>query len=233
MPSKHQFKSVVIDTLSRPQIEKYVEESKKPNFDKWFFLGQNVIDFVYSLQRLGYGMCLIAGYEGTGKSFGMRNFTSGSNIWINLDFKDPTWKGGFKDYGRKFQPKPSHWTFEDQGILAYGNIIKKLKGAQKHEYLDPNCVIFVLSHLRQRKDDSYTVHSVGQMVSNFNIESAFENRLVAETKMEDGEPKYFYRTKTTGTGDFCSSMEGLFDEMFIDNDMNLVRENIVRLYNEG
>lgn len=96
--------TICVDTLTQIQENQYMLDKKKPGHDKWKDYGTEIYRFIIDLQELGFEIALILGPPGVGKSTGMRNLPSKTNIWYNADNKNPVWKGGKLEYGKKIAP---------------------------------------------------------------------------------------------------------------------------------
>ena len=84
--------TVCIDTLTQIQENQFMLDKKKPGHDKWKDYSQDIYKFILDLQELGFEIALIVGPPGVGKSTGMRNLPSKTNIWYNADNKNPVYR---------------------------------------------------------------------------------------------------------------------------------------------
>lgn len=218
--SKTKFiESVVIDTLTGIQERKYNRSKKKPGFDEWFDYGTEILSFIYDLQDLGFELVLITGMPGHGKSYSMKTLKEGTNLWFNCDTKNVPWSGE-NPYGTKSNPTTFHKLFN-----SYNEIITYLKGAKSKDLFADNPVIFLMGHTELQKDGTYRLKTLGKMPTKMNIEGNFENCLSAEVQFEGEKPNYVFRTIPNGV-DFTRTKEGMFEETYIPNDLELVKNKI-------
>jgi hypothetical protein len=212
--------SICIDTLTSIQERKYTRNSKKPTFDQWFDYGSDLPNFTYQLQDIGFELVLVAGLPGLGKSYSMKFLTPQTNIWINCDNKNVPWSGEPTCYGTKTNRTRYHKFFTE-----YDHIINFLEGGKKNGIFAENPVAFLMGHTEIQKDGTYRLKTIGKMASRMNIEGNFENCLIAEALFEEERPTYRFRTVTSGL-DFARTREGVFEDVYIDNNLQLVKERI-------
>jgi len=97
-------RTITIDTLTQIQENEYMYDKSRPGMDKWKDYSVSLYTFMSELQRMGFELILVLGPPGTGKSSGMRTLPSKTNIWYNIDNKNPVWIGGKEEYGKKNSP---------------------------------------------------------------------------------------------------------------------------------
>lgn len=218
-----QIECIVIDTLNGIQDKQYSAEKQKPNFDKWRDYGIGVYNHIKHLQLRGFEIFLILGYEGSGKSYAMKNLPEGSCIWYNADGKNPTWKGGREIFGTKNSPTTYQVLPND-----YPDIINDLDKRGKTAFA-PIRVAFILGHIEDYKSGYETrqrLKLLGNLARNMSIEGLMENVLYSEVNVEGNERKYYFRTKNSGM-DTCRTIEGLFDgKERIPNDFKYILDKL-------
>ena len=97
-------KTITIDTSTAIQNNLFMEMSKKADYDTWHDFGTGLWNMITFLQNKGFEIILVLGEPGTGKTVAMRNLEPETNLWFNCDRKNPTFPGGFQQYGSKNKP---------------------------------------------------------------------------------------------------------------------------------
>lgn len=217
-------RSICVDTLTGIQNEMYMQSVSKPTHDKWLDWGKGIWQLNSALQELGFETILILGDPGTGKSSGMRTLPPGTNIWFNADNKNPTWKGGKEEYGKKFSPKmPYHMIPK-----TYNDILSHVKeGLEKGMFEEERYAILTahVEEYRQGNDIRYRLKTLGNVATKMQLEGKYETVLYAKVLKEGTETKYVLETQNDGFNTVRSPM-GLF-EPIIDNDYNFVIEKLM------
>lgn len=212
-------RSICIDTLTGIQNELYMLSVQKPNHDKWKDWGQDIWRLNTDLQNLGFETILVLGDPGTGKSTAMRNLPKDSNIWFNADNKNPVWKGGREEYGRKTAPRmPFHVI-----PRSYADIINHLKEGLDRGMFEDQRFAFLTGHTEEYKkgnDIHYRLKTLGNLATKMQLEGKYETVLYTKALQEGGETRYVFETQNDGFNTVRSPM-GLF-EPIIDNDFNFV-----------
>lgn len=222
--SKPLVRSIVVDTLTGIQSEDFAREKKKPNFDKWRDYGIDIWNFNSDLQNLGFTTILVLGEPGTGKSTSMRMLPSKTNIWFNADNKNPVWRGGKEEYGKKNNPTmPYHMVPK-----SYKAVLDHIKEGLKNGMFEEDRYAFLTGHVEEYKqgnDVRYRLKTLGNMATNMQLEGKFETVLYSKVMMEAGETKYVFQTQNDGFNTVRSPMD-MF-EPIIDNDYNFVLDKLV------
>ena len=221
-------KTIVVDTLNGIQQDEWMEMQKKAGHDEWMDFGKDIYKFVLALQKRGFEIVEIPGYEGSGKSYGMKNLPSGTNVWYNCDKKNPTWEGGRKEYGTKTNPTKLHVI-----PTGYTHIIKHIDAIIAAGKLDKNPIAFLTCHIEDYKSGNGTrqrMKTLGKVATKMNIEGKMENVFYSQVVLEGSETKYYLATKNNGYNTGRSS-EGMFTESFIPNDFQLIVEALDKLNN--
>jgi hypothetical protein len=214
-------KTIVIDTLNGLQNDQWMAMQKKAANDDWFDFSKDIYNFIVELTKLGFEIVLVPGYEGTGKSYGMKTLEPGTNIWYNCDNKNPTWEGGRGEYGTKQNPTKYQIVPED-----YNEILEHIKAGQEAGGFDEKVipVAYLLCHIEEFKSGNETrqrMKTLGKMASKMNIEGKMEHVYYTQVKKEGGKVTYNLLTQNTGLNS-GRSPEGLFKDERIPNDYNLI-----------
>lgn len=230
-------KTIVVDTLNAIQNNQYMgmlDRKTMVTRDKWRDFGVDIYAFmVDDLQRLGFEVVLILGYEGTGKSYGIKHLEPGTNIWYNADRKNPTFKNvEFNDnvisarkvYGTKSKPSP--YMVLPQ---SYKDITSHIEDVEKQGLLDENRVAFLIGHVEDYKAEGETrqrLKTLGNLSSKMNIEGSVENCFYTKLNVMGDNIEFKLDTKNNGTNT-ARSLEDAFESRYINNDFNLVYNAIV------
>ena len=176
------------------------------------------------LQKLGFELILVVGPPGTGKSTGMRTLPTKTNIWFNVDKKNPVWEGGKTEYGRKDSPKgPFHMIPE-----VYSEMITHIKlGLEKGMFEDEKYAI-ITGHTENFKEGAETrvrLKTLGNMNNKMQLEGKLETVFYSAVELENGEPKYILETQNNGYNTARSPM-GLFEGK-IPNDYGFIIDKLL------
>lgn len=230
--------TICVDTLNAIQNNQYMGMLDKKTMvtrDKWKDFSVDIYAFMIDdLQRLGFDVVLILGYEGSGKSFGIKFLEPGTNMWYNADNKNPTFKNvifGDKEwsarkvYGTKTNPTSYMYipkTFKD--------ITKHIENLKKQGLLAENPVAFLTGHVDNYKAEDGDVRQklklLGNLAGKMNIEGSVENCFY--TKIDALGDNVEYKLDTTNSGsNTARSLEGAFETRYIDNNFHTIYEAIV------
>ena len=194
---------------------------------------------------------LILGYSGSGKSASMRNFSADEIALVNVNGKPLPFRTKFThtlssdsyteitNFIRSGKAKTI--VIDDVQYLMANEFMRRAKetGFQKFteigqhfwdliksvEGLPSDTVVYFLSHLETGEDGRQKAKTIGKLLDEkITVEGMFT--IVLKTVASDG--KYAFATQTDGT-DTCKSPIGLFDTMYISNDLKLADESI-RIY---
>lgn len=219
MNEKVKIRTICVDTLTGILDEMYMTSKKKATHDKWKDWGQTIWTFNSKLQELGFETILILGDPGTGKSTGMKTLPHNTNIWFNADNKNPTWKGGKEEYGKKFNPRmPYHMIPKN-----YDDIINHLIEGINNGMFEDDRYAILTGHVetyQEGNDKKARLQVIGNMANKMFVERKFESVFYSRVIMEGNKPKYILETQNNGfnTG---RSPEDLFEPQ-IPNDYNFV-----------
>lgn len=217
-------RSICVDTLTGIQSNQYMAETKKPGHDQWKDYGTNIYNFMGILQDLGFDLILILGEPGTGKSTGMRNLPSKTNIWFNADNKNPVWIGGKAEYGKKnFPIDPYHVVPK-----SYQDIIDHIQGGLDNDMFEQERYAFITGHIEHYKAANVTksrLKVLGKMATKMQLEGKLETVLYSEVVQDGAKVNYVLHTQNDGYNT-ARSPQGVF-EPIIDNDYNLVLNGLL------
>lgn len=219
-------KSIVVDTFTAFQKNEILDkwEKGKATQDDWKDYGTDIVLFVRKLNELGFTCIGVLGYEGTGKSFGMKYLPTKTNVWFNADFKNPTWKGGKDEYGSVAEK-----TGYMQTPKTYAEVLKFIAAMKAGDKLEKNPVAFLIAHLEDYKSTDGKVRqrlkTLGKLANKINIEDMLNMCYYTEVTKEGEKVSYKLRTKNSGN-DTCRTMEDLHDELYIDNNFQQIIEAI-------
>ncbi|RGG61740.1 ATP-binding protein, partial [Ruminococcus sp. AF18-29] len=195
---------------------------------------------------------LVLGFSGSGKSASLRNFKEDELALVNVNGKQLPFRTQFKstihtdNYGEierfmKAQTAKSI-AVDDSQYLMVNEFMRRAKetGYQKFtdiaknfwelvrsvEMLPEDVIVYFLNHLDTGEDGRQKAKTIGKLLDEkITVEGMFTT--VLKTVVVDG--KYLFATQTDGT-DTCKSPIGLFDSMYISNDLKLVDEALRTYY---
>jgi hypothetical protein len=216
-------RTVCIDTLTGIQNEVYMTNSKKPGHDQWLDYGKDIWQLISDLQVRKFSIILITGEPGSGKSTGMRNLPTKTNVWINADKKDPVWVGGRAEYGKMFEAKlPYHFVPN-----TYADVIAHIDKIGKDGFEEEKFAILT-GHVEDYKsgnDNKKRLKVLGKVATKMQLEGRLNNVFYANVIREGSENKYVLETQTDGYNTARSPM-GLFEPV-IENDYNFIIEKLM------
>ena len=219
-------KSITVDTFTAFQKNQVLDKFDvgKANHDDWRDFGTEIVLFVRRLIERGFTIAAILGYEGSGKSYGMKSLPSKTNIWYNADNKNSTYKGGKDEYGTITSPKYTMRlpkTYED--VLSHIDVVKE-KGL-----IDENPVAFLIGHLEEFKGANGVTRNrlktLGKLSNKINIEDMFTMCYYTEAVKEGEKMKFYLRTQNSGF-DTCRSLEEQHPTLLIPNNFQTIIEAI-------
>lgn len=213
-------RTICVDTLTQIQENEYMTDKKKPGHDKWKDYATTVHTFVIALQQLGFEIILVIGPPGTGKSSGMATLPADSNIWFNADNKNPVWKGGKQEYGKKINPRmPYHMI-----PFSYDDILTHIQEGLANGMFEEERYAFLTGHTENFKEGPETrirLKTLGQLTNKMQIEGKFETVLYSAVEKDDkGDLNYILETQNNGYNT-ARSPQGAFDGK-IPNDYNFI-----------
>lgn len=194
---------------------------------------------------------LVLGYSGSGKSASMRNFGEDELSLVNVNGKPLPFRTKFRgvlnsDNYKEISAfirmqKTKTIVIDDSQYLMANEFMRRAKetGFQKFtdigknfwelvkltESLPDDVIVYFLNHLETGDDGRQKSKTIGKLLDEkITVEGMFT--VVLKTVVNDG--RYLFATQTDGC-DTCKSPIGLFDSMYIDNDLKMVDESI-RIY---
>ncbi len=195
---------------------------------------------------------LILGFSGSGKSASMRNFGDNEFALVNVNGKYlpfrtksiPTLNSDNCESIKQFISSQTVKTIvvDDSQYIMVNEFMRRAKetGYQKFtdigknfwnliktvEALPNDVIVYFLHHLETGEDGRQKAKTVGKLLDEkINVEGMFT--IVLKTVVTDG--KYLFATQTDGH-DTCKSPMGMFDSMYISNDLKMVDETIRTYY---
>lgn len=194
---------------------------------------------------------LILGYSGSGKSASMRNFSADEVALVNVNGKALPFRTQFasiinsdnyKDITAFIKNQTAKViVIDDTQYLMANEFMRRAKetGFQKFtdigknfwelvrlaETLPNDVIVYFMNHLETGDDGRQKSKTIGKLLDEkITVEGMFTT--VLKTVVNDG--KYLFATQTDGN-DTCKSPMGLFDQMYISNDLKAVDEAL-RIY---
>ena len=195
---------------------------------------------------------LVLGFSGSGKSASLRSFGADELALVNVNGKPLPFRTRFKetlvsdDYAEitKFikRSKAKAIAIDDAQYLMANEFMRRAKetGYQKFTDMAKNfwelvrtvkdlpedTIVYFLSHIETGEDGRQKAKTIGKLLDEkITVEGMFS--IVLKTVAEDG--RYMFATQTDGA-DTCKSPMGLFEQMYINNDLKLVDEALRGFY---
>lgn len=219
-------KSIVVDTFTAFQKNEILDkwEKGKATNDDWKDYGTDITLFVRKLNERGFTNIGVIGYEGSGKSYGMKFLTPGSNLWFNADNKNPTWKGGKEEYGTISEPKRMM-----KLAKTYKEVLDTIDFGLSKDMFDKNPIAFLLAHIEDYKsvngEQRQRLKTFGKLANKMNVEDMLNICYYTEVKREGDKVNYYLRTRNSGF-DNCRTLEELHDSIYIDNNFQKIVEAV-------
>ena len=218
-------RTITVDTLTAIQENEYMLDRKKPGHDKWKDYAQDVWAFITVLQDLGFEIILIIGPPGTGKSSGMSTLPKDTNIWFNADKKNPVWKGGKEEYGKKVNPRPNYHSIPG----CYQDIVAHIQGALEAGMFEEERYAILTGHTENFKEgpeQRMRLKTLGQLSNKMQVEGKLETVMYSAVEKNDkGELEYILETQNNGYNT-ARSPQGAFDGK-IPNDYNFIVQTLL------
>lgn len=194
---------------------------------------------------------LILGYSGSGKSASLRNFKADELALVNVNGKPLPFRTQFENVLKSdnykditaFIKKQSvkSIVIDDTQYLMANEFMRRAKetGFQKFtdigknfwelvrfaEVMPDDVIIYFLNHLETDENGRQKTKTIGKLLDEkITVEGMFTT--VLKTVVNNG--KYLFATQTDGN-DTCKSPMGLFNAMYIENDLKTVDEAL-RIY---
>lgn len=194
---------------------------------------------------------LVMGESGSGKSASLRNFAPDEVGIINVARKPLPFRARLKtvntdDYGRiekhLASARVKTLVIDDAQYLMANEFMRtaKITGYQKFtdlalnfwkliqlviNDLPPDKIVYFLSHIERDANGNEKMKTVGRLLDEkITIEGLFT--IVLKTVVQDG--KYCFATQTNGQ-DTVKTPMGMFDALWIENDLKMV-DHTIRAY---
>lgn len=187
----------------------------------WKDYGVEILDlfeFIKSLPDTTF--ILVLGFEGTGKSFGVKYLNPLETMYLNADNKPLTWFGARNNY-------PVDKSLKNYSVpVSYDNVKSNLTFAHKNR--KNHLVVFVNAHIEVFKDAETSAYRhrlkvLGKMATKFNIDGATSHTYY--TKVDPTLPKdegrFSLLTENSGFNT-CRSPEGYWDGPIPNNYQKIV-----------
>lgn len=217
-------RTICVDTVTQIQENQYMSEIKKPGHDEWKDYSQDLWVFMTELSSLGFENILIIGPPGTGKSSGMMTLPPKTNIWFNVDNKNPVWKGGKEEYGRKDSPKAPYHLVPN----SYKDIIDHIKVGLERGMFEEEKYAIITGHTENFKEGALQrvrLKTLGKLNNKMQVEAKLETVLYSSVTMDNGNPTYLLETQNNGFNT-CRSPMGAFEGK-IPNDYKLIIDTLL------
>lgn len=194
---------------------------------------------------------LVLGYSGSGKSASLRNFKADELALVNVNGKPLPFRTQFENVINSDNYKDIVTFIRNQSVksividdtqyLMANEFMRRAKetGFQKFtdigknfwelvrfaEMLSDDVIVYFLNHIDTDENGRQKSKTIGKLLDEkITVEGMFTT--VLKTVVNDG--KYLFATQTDGS-DTCKSPMGLFNTMYIENDLKTVDEAL-RVY---
>jgi hypothetical protein len=159
------------------------------------------------------------------KSSGMRTLPPKTNIWYNIDNKNPVWTGGKEEYGKKNAPIAPYHVIP----YSYSDIINHIKGGLEKGMFEEERFAILTGHIENFKegnDQRMRLKTLGQLNNKMQLEGKLETVLYSVVEKEGSDIKYLLETQNNGFNTARSPM-GVFEGK-IPNDYGFVIEKLLQ-----
>jgi hypothetical protein len=221
-----QYNCVIVDTINAVQNDLYMsmlDRNEMVTRDKWRDFGTDIYMLMDDVKKLkNTEIVLVLGYEGSGKSFGIKGLDPNTTMWLHTDKKGITFKGGRQNYKKEFK------NYFDTELINYDEVAKYIKGCHTKRIQTKPFVVFILGHIEDYKVETQTrqrLKVLGNLATKMNIEGSVTHCYYTYVNKTHNSVEYKLRTVNTGfnTG---RSLEGMFKEELIDNNFQLILDGI-------
>lgn len=193
--------------------------------DKWRDFGVDIYMLMENIKKLdGAEIVLVLGYEGSGKSFGIKGLDPNKTMWLHTDKKGITFKGGRQNYKKEYK------NYFDTELNTYDDVFKYVKGCYNKRDTSVPFVVFLLGHIEDYKVETQVrqrLKVLGNLATKMNIEGSVTHCYYTYVNKNGNNLEYKLRTVNTGfnTG---RSLEGMFTSELIDNNFQLILDGIYK-----
>ena len=224
MSEQVKIRTICIDTVTQIQENQFMTDKRKPGHDKWKDYSTELWEFMLQLQKLGFELILIIGPPGTGTSSGMRTLDHNTNIWFNVDNKNPVWHGGKEEYGKKNAPRMPYHVIPQ----TYADMLNHISGGLQNGMFEEERYAIITGHTENFKEGAETrvrLKTLGNLNNKMQLEGKLEVVLYSSVEVENGTPKYILETQNNGYNTARSPMN-LFEGK-IDNDYKFIIDKLL------
>lgn len=216
------YEVVVIDTLNSLQNDHYMsmlDEKSMVLRDEWKDFGVDVYQFYAKLRALKVSIVQVLGYEGSGKSYGIKYLNPETSMWIHTDKKPITFKGGKQVW------KPENKNFTDKPT-KYSEVLKLVETANEKR-VNPNepLIVFILGHIEDYKSENgvqrQRLKILGKLATKMNIEGSLSNCFYTQVTPVGDKIEYKLVTRNSGFNT-ARSLEDLVPTSTIDNNFQII-----------
>lgn len=183
-------------------------------------MGKGVWQLISELQNRGFEIILILGEPGTGKSTGMRNLPSKTNIWFNADNKNPVWIGGKAEYGTKGSPILPYHVIPK----SYSEILSHVDEVQARGMFAEEKYAILTGHTEDYKTGNGEIKRrlkvLGNLATKMQLEGRLETVLYSNVSKDAEGTHYLLETENDGYNT-ARSPQGAFESV-IENDYNTI-----------
>lgn len=187
-------------------------------------MGKGIWMLISALQDRGFTVIMILGEPGVGKSTGMRNLPSKTNIWFNADNKNPVWKGGKAEYGTKSAPIMPYHVIPK----SYSEIINHIDEVQNRGMFEDEKYAILTGHTEDYKTGNGEIKRrlkvLGNLATKMQLEGKLETVLYANVIKDAEGISYVFETQNDGFNTARSPQDAF--EPIIPNDYQFVIETL-------
>ncbi len=230
------YRSIIIDTVNSLQNDLYLDLINKKgnlNFDEWKDFAIEVFDLFNFIKDIpNCTLINVLGYEGSGKSFGVRSLNPLETMYMNCDNKDLPYFGWQAHYNKNNQ----NYSVVKSYDKVKGNINHAVKNRKGH------LLIFTIHHIITDKKADGTererMRTLGKMATKLNVDGVTNHVYYTDVDPHAPEPtnlednvKYFFKVHTSGS-DTCRTPFGFWENDKIPNNYQLIVDRTLQSIGE-
>ena len=155
----------------------------------------------------------------------MRTLEHNTNIWLNVDNKNPVWEGGKEEYGKKTNPRNPFHTVPK----SYADMLEHIKAGLERGMFEEERYAIITGHTENFKEGLETrirLKTLGNLNNKMQLEGKLETVLYSAVEIENGAPKYILETQNNGYNTARSPMNVF--EGKIDNDYKFIIDSLLK-----